>query len=203
MAIRGVGSQDEVGCEGYYTYLSSLVRGTDEDKAVRISANDTVELVSAGENFDGVVRTINEASAVAGVQQDGWAEIGYTGSNPSVGLAYLVGGSTDGKVALADEVAVKQVAITVSTGGATGASAADPDLVGGKVVGVANDTNQDQFIDNIALGGDGAVTVTLAANATGDNKFKVAVQKPESAWPRRYLIRNVDTTNKTVTVKLD
>ncbi len=92
MANRGVGSMDEVGiAAGYKTYLSALVRGTDEDKAVMVSDNDTVALVTAGLNFTGVVRTIGDGPTIlAGVQEDGYAEIGYTGSAPSVGWNYLV-----------------------------------------------------------------------------------------------------------------
>ena len=204
MANRGVGSMDEVGiAAGYKTYLSALVRGTDEDKAVMVSDDDTVALVTAGLNFTGVVRSIGDGpSILAGVQEDGYAEMDYTGSAPSVGWNYLVGGATAGKVALADEVAVKTVAVTVAIGETSGASAADADLVGGKVIGIVSDTNQDQLVDDVSLGADGAVTVTLAAGATAENKYVVAVQKDEATFPKRWFVRSVDTTNTTVTVDL-
>ncbi len=204
MANRGIGSMDEVGiAAGYKTYLSALVRGTDEDKAVMVSDDDTVALVTAGLNFTGVVRTIGDGPTIlAGVQEDGYAEIDYTGSAPSVGWNYLVGGSTDGKVALAGEVAVKTVEVKVALGETSGASAVDADLVGGKVIGIVSDTNQDQLVDDVSLGETGAVTVTLAAGATAENKFVVAVQKDESKFPKRWFVRSVDTTNKTVTVDL-
>ena len=201
--IRGVGNMDEpTGVRpGLATFLSSLTKNTDEDKAVYCSANDTVALVTAGVNFFGVVRTL-QSDGLAGVQRNGYAELEYTGSNPSVGWAYLVGGATAGKVALADEGAIKTVSITVATGGKTGSSAADPDLVGGIEIGVVSDTNQDQLVDNVAIGADGAVTVTLAANATADNKFDVAVLKAQAMWPNRYHIRSVDTTAKTIVIDL-
>jgi|GEM_PF-7023735 len=204
MANRGIGSMDEVGiAAGYKTYLSALVRGTDEGKAVMVSSNNTVALVTTGLNFAGVVRTIGDGPTVlTGVQEDGYAEIGYTGGNPSVGWNYLVGGSTAGKVALADEVAVKTVEVTVDLGDTSGASAADADLVGGKIIGIVSDTNQDQLVDDVSLGETGAVTVTLAAGATADNKFVVAVQKDEATFPKRWFVRSVDTTNHTVTVDL-
>lgn len=70
------------------------------------------------------------------------------------------------------------VAITVAAAAATGSSAADPLLVGGEILGIYPTGNQDQFVDNVVLNGDGSVTVTLAANATANNTFKVVVLKP-------------------------
>ncbi len=206
MSLRSIGNMDQVGIvKGFMTYLSALTKNTDEDKAVMISTNDTVALVTAGLNFTGVVRTIGDGpSKLAGVQEDGYAELTYNGSAPVVGMNYLVGGAVAGTIAVADEVAIKQVAITVATGGgnAVGSSAADPDLVGGKIVGVVFDTNNDQLVDDVTLNADGSVTVTLAAAATADNKFKVAVQKVESAWPKRYMVRSVDATNSKCTILL-
>lgn len=201
MAIRGVGNMDQVGCEEFMTYLSSLTRGTDEDKAVKVSSNDTVALVAAGENFDGVARTI-QSDGLAGVQEEGYAELEYTGSDPSVGQVFLIGGSSNGKVAVADENTIKVVTVTVEAEASSGASAADPDLVGGTEIGVVSNTNQDQLVDNVAIDGTGAVTVTLAAAATAQNKFDVSVLKAQAKWPKRYLVRSVDTVNKKVTIKL-
>lgn len=73
---------------------------------------------------------------------------------------------------------IVSVAVTVSAASSSGSSAADASLVGGKVVGILPTGNQDQFVDNVAIAGDGAITVTLAANATADNTFNVMVQKP-------------------------
>lgn len=70
------------------------------------------------------------------------------------------------------------VAITVSAASATGSSSADTTLVGGTIIGILPTGNQDQFVDNVAIAGDGAVTVTLAANATADNTFNVMVERP-------------------------
>jgi hypothetical protein len=118
MAVRGLGNFDEVGIAqgvGNQTFLSALTRGTDEDKAVKISADDTVALVGTGENFTGVVRTIGEGpTKLTGVQMTGWAELDYTGDDPSVGLNYFVGGSTAGKIALAADVALAGGATDVS-----------------------------------------------------------------------------------------
>ncbi|MCP4259096.1 MAG: DUF2190 family protein [Planctomycetes bacterium] len=70
------------------------------------------------------------------------------------------------------------VAVTVSAASATGSSSADTSLIGGTIIGILPTGNQDQFVDNVTIAGDGAVTVTLAANATADNTFNVMVQKP-------------------------
>ena len=71
--------------------------------------------------------------------------------------------------------AFKSVTVNVAVGETAGASAADPDLVGGVILGIVPAGNQDQLIDNVAVGGDGAVTVTLAAAATAQNNSKVTV----------------------------
>jgi hypothetical protein len=204
MAIRGVGNRDGQGVEELDLFLSALTRGTDEDKAVMMSAEDTVALVTTNNQFIGVARVIDQKNADISVQTEGWAEILYDGSAPSpeYGYHYLVGGATAGKVKVATEGEIKAVAITVSTGQTAGSSAADPTLVGAAVVGLANDTNQDQLVDNVAIAGDGAITVTLAAAATADNKFKVNVLKKAAFRPKKYLIGSTDTTNTKVMVFL-
>ena len=204
MAIRGVGSMDQVGSGPFGTYLSALVKGTDEDKAVMQSANDTVVLVTTGSNFFGTVRTIGAKDSLAGVQEEGWMELTYTGSAPTAangnGYSFFVGGSTSGTVALADEDQIKTASVTVTTGQSTGASAADPDLVGGTKLGILSSTNQDQLVDDVTLNPDGSVTVTLAAGATGNNSFTVAILKAQSKWPVKCRVRSVDTTNSKVTL---
>lgn len=74
-------------------------------------------------------------------------------------------------------IKVKAVDVTISTGNATGSSAADPDLVNGLIIGHYPTGNQDQFVDSVVLNGDGSITITLAANATADNTFKVIVSR--------------------------
>ena len=70
---------------------------------------------------------------------------------------------------------VELVAVTVSSGSASGTSSANEEVVWGKILGITATGNQDQFVDNVAIASDGVVTVTLAANATADNTFNVAV----------------------------
>lgn len=206
MAIRGVGNRDgqAVPDQLLDLFLSALTRGTDEDKAVMMSAEDTVALVTTNNQFIGVVRAIDQKNKDASVQTRGWAEIVYDGSAPSpqYGYMYLVGGATAGKVKEATEGDVKNVAVTVSIGQTAGASAADPTLVGATVVGFAGTSNQDQLIDSIAVEATGAITVTLAAAATANNVFDVAILKAEGFRPKRYLVSSVDTTNSKIMVFL-
>lgn len=76
----------------------------------------------------------------------------------------------------ADKVGdVELVAVTVLAAAATGVSVADPALVGGKILGNYATSNQDQFVDSVAIDSVGVITVTLAANATANNVFAVSV----------------------------
>jgi hypothetical protein len=76
------------------------------------------------------------------------------------------------------KLAYKTVAVTVAATATSGSSAADPELVGGEIIGCYSTGNQDQLVDSVVLNADGSVTVTLAAAATADNTFNVVVAKP-------------------------
>jgi len=84
----------------------------------------------------------------------------------------------DDNVVTAAKLAEKVVAVTVPAGATSGSSAADPELVGGRILGYYSTGNQDQLVDSVALGADGSVTITLAAAATANNTFNVVVAKP-------------------------
>ena len=71
------------------------------------------------------------------------------------------------------KIGYKSVAITVAADATSGSSAADSELVGGEIMGYYSTGNQDQLVDNVVLGANGAITITLAAAATADNTFKV------------------------------
>ena len=59
-------------------FASALVKGTDENKLVKISANGTVVLTTTEDtNFFGIVRVIDAADGLASVQVDGVAIHGY------------------------------------------------------------------------------------------------------------------------------
>ena len=82
----------------------------------------------------------------------------------------------DASVAKA-KVKLATVPITVVAGATSGSSPADASLVDGEILGYYPTGNQDQFVDSIALGADGSVTITLAAAATANNTFNVIILK--------------------------
>lgn len=65
--------------------------------------------------------------------------------------------------------------VTVTAGQASGTATV---TAGATVLGIYPAGNQDQFVDNVAISGM-TLTVTLAANATANNVFKVTVLEPE------------------------
>jgi hypothetical protein len=82
MAARGV-SYEGIGFTGLVSFKSALVKGTDEDKLVKISANDTVVLCAAeNENFIGIVRVIDAFDGLAGVQVDGFVTMTVDPDHP-------------------------------------------------------------------------------------------------------------------------
>ena len=83
-----------------------------------------------------------------------------------------------------DDLPFKLVAVTVAAVASSGVSTADPDLVGGTIIGIVPTGNQDQFVDDVTVSATGVITVTLAAAATAENSFNVAVWRGfESYFP--------------------
>ena len=90
------------------TFKSALVKGTDEDKLVKISSNGTVALCAEDENFIGVVRVIDDFDKAASVQIDGFTTMTYDSDHdPTVtdgqGWQALQAGSAATKVKPATE----------------------------------------------------------------------------------------------------
>ena len=83
---------------------------------------------------------------------------------------------TDNAVTTA-KLAIVNVAATVTAAGTAVTTAADPTLVGGQVLAVVNNGNQDQFISTVVVNANGSVTLTLKAAATANNVFIVKVLK--------------------------
>lgn len=65
------------------------------------------------------------------------------------------------------------VEVTVTAGGSTGTGTVTE---GSVILGYYPVSNQDQFVDSIAVS-ETTLTITLAGNATADNKFKVVLLK--------------------------
>jgi hypothetical protein len=70
---RSVGFEG-IGAGALVYFESALVRGTDENKLVKISANKTVALATEDDNFIGIVRVIDAYDKAAGVQLHGFVE---------------------------------------------------------------------------------------------------------------------------------
>jgi len=97
----------------------------------------------------------------------------YTGATPT--HTYYDGAGNFALSIKESMVHIKTVDITVAQNSNSGSSSADDSLIGAKVIGIVPIGNQDQFVKNVTVGADGSVTVTLAANATADNEFRVAL----------------------------
>jgi hypothetical protein len=77
---------------------------------------------------------------------------------------------------------LKTVSVTVNQGASSGVSAADRALINGLILGIYPNSNQDQFVDSVALAATtGVLTVTLAAGATATNGYSVTVLKGKNA----------------------
>ncbi|SNT46745.1 hypothetical protein SAMN05421642_12354 [Rhodococcoides kyotonense] len=68
----------------------------------------------------------------------------------------------------------KTISVTVSAGASTGTATV---TAGSLVLGIYPAGNQDQFVDNVAISST-TLTVTLAANATAANQYKVTILEP-------------------------
>ncbi len=80
---------------------------------------------------------------------------------------------TEGAKVNEGNIGIEEVDVTVTAGGATGTGTVTS---GSTILGYYPTSNQDQFVDSIAIS-DTTLTITLAANATADNVFKVVLLK--------------------------
>ncbi len=74
------------------TFKSALVKGTDENKLVKMSADETVALCTDGDDIFGIVRVIDDFDKAASVQIDGFVEdyAALTGNIPALGFSHVV-----------------------------------------------------------------------------------------------------------------
>ena len=79
----------------------------------------------------------------------------------------------DGAAVTASKLSYEVVEVTVTTGGTTGTGTV---TAGSIILGYYPISNQDQFVDSIAVS-ETTLTITLATAATADNKFKVVLLK--------------------------
>ena len=88
-----------IGAGAYTSFLSALVKGADEDKFVKISANKTVGLCAEGDDFHGIVRVIDQKDKLASVQEHGYVSAPYkAGFAPTLGKCCIVCGDGTNKV---------------------------------------------------------------------------------------------------------
>ena len=74
------------------TFKSALVKGTDENKLVKMSADGTVVVCTDGDDVFGIVRVIDDSDKAASVQIDGFVENypALTGTIPALGFAHVI-----------------------------------------------------------------------------------------------------------------
>jgi len=89
-------------------------------------------------------------------------------------------GTADTLTAFLDEVTrFKTKDITVALGASSGTSVGDADIAGGRVVGYAAISGNDQPVESIAVdGGTGVITLTLAGASTAESTHIVNVEIP-------------------------
>jgi hypothetical protein len=75
---------------------TTLTKGTDEGKPVKMSANDTVALAGDGDTFFGVVATIDDNNNICAVQTRGFVKCDATTGGFSVGMQTIVGNGSGG-----------------------------------------------------------------------------------------------------------
>jgi len=68
-----------------------------------------------------------------------------------------------------------EVEVTIALGATSGSSAADPTLIGGKILVCYPKSGNDKPVVSYVLNGDGSVTVTVAAAESAEAKFQVMV----------------------------
>lgn len=85
---------DGIGANGI-TFDSALVKGTNEGQVVKISANGTVAVCSAADQFHGVAKVI-EADGHCTVQTKGMVTMLYTGTAPTIGCFTLEANGSGG-----------------------------------------------------------------------------------------------------------
>ena len=94
----------DIGANGV-SFASALTRGTDEGKVVKPTAAGTVGLCTAGDNFIGVVRTIDGADKLAVVQTKGFVTVAYSGTAPALGYQALEADGNGGVQAVSSPAA--------------------------------------------------------------------------------------------------
>jgi len=164
--IQLFGSDEKIGAETVTVYLRN------QEGNVLLAAGTTVPTAgTAGYAKSALFIKTDAASGTKGLYENQGT---VNACNFNLVGAIETAEIADGAVRKS-KVGYKVVTVTVSAGQTTGSSSADPDLVGGEILGMYSAGNQDQLVDNVVLNTNGSVTITLAATATANNTFKVVV----------------------------
>lgn len=75
---------------------SSLTYGTDEGKVCKVTANQTVGLCADGNQFHGVIETIERDNAICVVRKTGYSTLDYTGADPGAGIVKFLADASGG-----------------------------------------------------------------------------------------------------------
>ena len=105
----GIGAQTSITIKH-----STLTKGTDEGKPVKLSANDTVALAADDDEFIGVIEWIE--TGFCAVKLDGMVRLVYDGDAPTVGYSALVSGGS-GKIKIKADGTVRYRVFNVDTVG--------------------------------------------------------------------------------------
>ena len=93
---------------------SSLTFDTDEGKACKVTANQTVGLCSDGDRFHGVIETIERDNSYCVARQTGYVTLDYSGSDPSAGIVKL-SADANGGVKVDDTNGIEYLVVDVET----------------------------------------------------------------------------------------
>lgn len=98
---------------------SSLTFGTDEGKVCKVTADDTVGLCSDGNQFHGVILTIERDNAYCVMKQKGYVTLTYSGgTDPSAGYTKFLA-DTNSNVKVDAATGIEYLVVQVDTVGKT------------------------------------------------------------------------------------
>jgi predicted RecA/RadA family phage recombinase len=124
---------------------------------------------------------ITPADIGAAAASHGHAATESTYTNTDMPGITEVDGALDALVESLNKAWLYEKTITVANGQTSGSSAAEADLIGGRVISVAPVSGVESAVAGTDIAVDGASTVTLAAaQAAGDGTVKVYAQGPQT-----------------------
>ncbi len=102
---------------GTFALAAGIVRGTDEGKVVKVTANKTMALCAAEDKFYGVLETIDQDNAFGMVEERKYKTLPYTGTAPGRGPdVELVANATGGvKIPATAGTGLKYKVVEVNT----------------------------------------------------------------------------------------